>query len=160
MWVLPTLGETIPGWNCWWVWGGEGIWPPHQISEPINANLIRFNVQQCNAVLCVTMHCSTDSEDATSRMRQSSIQKQMWFKEQQHDSLYSIALQCNDMHDMQYTVTRTRRVLFISSVTDVPLPPLSHLWANLWQNLPIDPIATRQDPFSLQPWSFFSQFLS
>ena len=71
-WVKPFQGETADGSG-----GREGIWPPHQISEPINANLIRFNVQQCNAVLCVTMHCSTDSEDATSRMRQSSIQKQM-----------------------------------------------------------------------------------
>ena len=33
-----------------------------------------------------------------------------------------------------------------------PLPSPSHLWANLWQNLPIDPIAPHPRPFSPPTW--------
>ena len=155
MWVSHPLGETADESG-----GREGIWPPHQIFAPINANVIRFNVLHRNAMQYSTLlhlHCST--KDATGRMcLQSSIQNQMWLKAQHHDSLYIIALQCNDIHIAMHWHDEEGVVY---RLCDRCAPsPLSHLWANLWQNLPIDPIATRQDPFSFQPWIIFSHFLS
>ena len=133
---LTSIGRTDSpncGWNCWRVREKEDNWPPRQICDPVNENLIQTRFP---------LHCNANTEDTVGLF----VNKDADF--QCIESVAASFTGCITWHCNLLVSIQLQEKCVESSPWQMCVPPF-HLWGNLWQNLPIDPIASHPHPSNI-----------